>query len=494
MSVVFLVRSEEQLRSGTPWCVVFSESIDAAIVPIVVANEPKILEKHAESVLNDAIPSASQQAAGEKSRSEKVDVLVCEPDIEAVLNQCRSVRCKLLVIIHSIDQDEWQQELFEKSDYQTVWLCPAAHPPVDEAHIIGGFLDSETSTRRQTQKLLGMLPGSWALDRLGDEIKANAEQHIEAARTRFDEQASHPESLVIVTVESTSKSDLQYAVGLRLLDHDYGTSVALVRDGSSVARGMLNSFRRWTESITPPLTRSERIELQRDLESGSLPSFEFLGLISASSMLAAFGLLQNSAAVIIGAMLIAPLMTPILGAGMAIAIGNKPLFKSAITAISVGFIGALVSSALFGLLIRALQEPDLSPDRATEMWARCHPSAIDFCVGLVGGMAAAYARTRTYLSSALAGAAIAAALVPPISTAGLQIAFGIWQVNQAGRPVFGPLIVVSINVITIMIGSSIVLWLRGIRARAEIRKQDRWAVRAFVMLVVVGLVVLAALI
>ena len=483
MSVVFLVRSEEQLRSGTPWCTVFSEAIDAPIVPIVVADEPKILEKHAESVLNE----------NSNPRGEKVDVLVCEPDIQAVLNHCRSVRCKLLVIVHSIDQDEWQRELFETSHYRTVWLCPAANPPVDEAHVIGGFLDSESATRRHSLKLIGMLPGSWALDRLDAEIKKNAQEHVEAARSRFDEQASHPESLVVLAVESTSKSDLEYAVGRRLLDHDYGTSVALVRDGSSVTQGLLTSFRLWAESITPPLNRSERVELQRDLESGSRPSFEFLGLISASSMLAAFGLLQNSAAVIIGAMLIAPLMTPILGAGMSIAIGNKPLFKSALAAITVGFVGALASSALFGLLVRAFLSPDLTPESATEMWARCHPSPIDFCVGLVGGMAAAYARTRTHLSSALAGAAIAAALVPPISTAGLQVAFGIWEPNASGRPFIGPITVVSINVITIMMGSSVVLWLRGIRAKAEMRRQDRWAVRAFVLLIALGLVVLVVL-
>jgi uncharacterized hydrophobic protein (TIGR00271 family) len=234
--------------------------------------------------------------------------------------------------------------------------------------------------------------------------------------------------------------------------------------------------------------------LQEELESGSRPSWEFLGLISAASTLASFGLLQNSAAVIIGAMLIAPLMTPILGAGLAITMGNRPLFKSALAAIALGFAGAIGASGLFGLLVRLFETPDLSPRGATEMWARCNPSPIDFCVGLVGGMAAAYARTRSYLSSALAGAAIAAALVPPLSTAGLQLVFGIWQPVPEGSPVVGPLLVVSINVLTIMVGSSFVLWLRGIRVHGGMRRQDRWAVRAVVVLIAVILLSLAGIV
>ncbi len=146
------------------------------------------------------------------------------------------------------------------------------------------------------------------------------------------------------------------------------------------------------------MDRDARRELAQDLEQGSQPNLEFLGLISASSMLAAFGLLQDSAAVIIGAMLIAPLMTPIIGAGLALTQGNRPLFRSALRTILLGFVGALFASILFGWLLLLLFEERRFTD---EMWARCRPSPLDFCVGLVGGIAASYARTRSHLSSAL---------------------------------------------------------------------------------------------
>ena len=485
MSVVFLLRSEEELRIGAPWCAVFAEAMDSPIIPVVLGADRKVLEKHAESALAERF---------QRHNEGKTDVQAVEPTVDDVLELCHQVTCRLLVIVHSVDQAAWQKELFEASTFRTIWLCPAAEPPADEAHLIGGFRETEAATKRVSKKLLGMRPGTWSVEKLPP---ADLEfgQRLQVTRESFDDQSAHRESLIVVPIESTAKDNVIYSVGRKLLDHDYGTSVALVREGPSMVPGIINAFRRWTDSITPPLTRSERIALQEDLESGSKPGFEFLGLISAASMLAAFGLLQNSAAVIIGAMLIAPLMTPILGAGLAIALGNRPLFKTAIAAITLGFVGAFVSSALFGLLVRLIQSPDLTPLHATEMWARCNPSPIDFCVGFVGGMAAAYARTRSHLSSALAGAAIAAALVPPISTAGLQFVFGFWTPVKAGTPVLGPLLVVSINVLTIMVGSSLVLWLRGIRVRSgEWRKQDRWAVRAVVILLAVILLVLVGMI
>ncbi len=152
----------------------------------------------------------------------------------------------------------------------------------------------------------------------------------------------------------------------------------------------------------------------------------------------------------------------------------------------MGFVGALAASMLFGWLYLSFHDPVISE----EMWARCRPSPLDFCVGLVGGIAASYARTRSHLSSALAGAAIAAALVPPIATAGLQLAFWHWDSSEVGIPVVGPLLLVSVNVLTIMIGSSFVLWARGMRTDRSLSIKDRWGLRMFALLVLLVLLIL----
>jgi uncharacterized membrane protein len=143
---------------------------------------------------------------------------------------------------------------------------------------------------------------------------------------------------------------------------------------------------------------------------------------------------------------------------------------------------------LFGWLVLIFQEPVMT----SEMRARCSPSPIDFCVGLVGGFAATYARTRRHLSAALAGAAIAAALVPPISTAGLQLAFHVWtwDANPVGVPILGPILLVLVNVLMIMGGSAFVLWARGMRTDRTLTIQDRWTVRIAAFLFTITLLIL----
>ncbi|OYP34583.1 hypothetical protein CGZ80_14430 [Rhodopirellula sp. MGV] len=482
MSVTILIHSEEHVRYAADWGPVFAESLDAPIKPLVVGSEREILRRHAQSQLEEHY---------KRQNPNGTTVATVNESLDGVFQFCVEHGTRVLVVLHAEHHEEWQRELFEASTFPIVWLNPSALPPTDESHLVGGFETQARTINRVCMRLLGMRPKRWALH-LPPPVDMEFDQRLDVARQAFDQQSSHPETLVLIYIESTSKESIVYRSALRLLDHDFGTSVVLVREGESIVPGLVTRFRRWTDSVIPPLTRSERISLQEDIESGSRPSVEFLGLISASSMLAAFGLLQNSAAVIIGAMLIAPLMTPILGAGQAITLGNRPLFKTAFAAIGLGFVGAMCSSIVFGAFVLLFDQPDLSPVRATEMWARCNPSPIDFCVGLIGGMAAAYARTRSHLSSALAGAAIAAALVPPISTAGLQVVFGIWEPVAEGRPVVGPILVVAINVLTIMVGSSFVLWVRGLRTRNanDGRRKDRWEARAVVVLVLVILLAL----
>lgn len=253
----------------------------------------------------------------------------------------------------------------------------------------------------------------------------------------------------------------------------------------------------------PQMSRDEKRVLAEQLQQFSKPDFEFIALICSATFLASFGLLQNSAAVIIGAMLVAPLMTPILGAGLSLAHGNKPLFRVSLKTILYGFCSAIFTSCLFGLLVRLIAPSILEHDDAgrviltSEMWSRTHPTAIDFLVGLVGGAAAAFARTRAHLADALAGAAIAAALVPPIATAGLQISLFSLEIAppqgfaEPNNLIYGPVLLFVANMLTIMIGSSTVLWACGIRSDHSHSNRERWTTR---MLMVIMTLTVAALV
>ncbi|MEL7265463.1 MAG: DUF389 domain-containing protein, partial [Planctomycetota bacterium] len=435
MSVVFLVQNEAQLRGGIEWCALFSESMDAPL-RIAVLGENDVLQRHCEKSVRSMSPQV-------KRGDLQVETIPAEMD--AIRDQCKSWAARLVVMVHTIDAKSWQPPLFESTSDRTIWLRPSGEPPMHSRQLCTSRSAKTELVNRFFAKLFRRLPRQFV--------------SIEPVDQPLDLE---PGGLLLVPIQNASNQRELYQSMMNMMNSESNFSVGVFCDRHKVFPGIWSAMRRWSDSVAPPLERTQRIALQQDLEEGSRPSWEFLLLISASSILAAFGLIQNSAAVIIGAMLIAPLMTPILGGGMALSIGNRPLMRRAFLSITLGFAGALVTSTLFGLVFRLFDNRDLSLVEQTEMWARCNPSVLDACVGLVGGMAAAYARTRSHLSSALAGAAIAAALVPPITTAGLQIAMGVWETNQRGTPILGPLMVVFVNILTILVGSSWILWMRGL--------------------------------
>jgi uncharacterized hydrophobic protein (TIGR00271 family) len=168
-----------------------------------------------------------------------------------------------------------------------------------------------------------------------------------------------------------------------------------------------------------------------------------------STLIAGGGLIQNSPAVVIGAMLVAPLMTPLLGAGLALVHANRVLFAGTITTVARGFVVAFVLGVLLGLLV--------PHDLTDEMLARGSPGVFDLAVAFVGGIAAAYATGRPNLLSALPGVAIAASLVPPIATSGLAVA------TADVRLASGAALLFLSNILAIVMGTAVSFWAVGIR-------------------------------
>ncbi|MCJ7535704.1 MAG: DUF389 domain-containing protein, partial [Anaerolineales bacterium] len=140
-----------------------------------------------------------------------------------------------------------------------------------------------------------------------------------------------------------------------------------------------------------------------------------------SCTIATMGLLTNSVAIIIGAMLVAPLMSPILGMGMASITGDGHLLRDSISGVIQGAIVAIVVSFLWTWLNRSLPFI-LLQEVPGEVIARTNPSPIDLTIAVAGGIAAAYALAQPHLSAALPGVAIATALMPPLCTIGVGLA------------------------------------------------------------------------
>lgn len=148
---------------------------------------------------------------------------------------------------------------------------------------------------------------------------------------------------------------------------------------------------------------------------------DYVILMVASTLLAAFGLVLNSAAVIIGAMVLAPLMAPIVSLAMGILRRESRLIQQSGRSIATGVALALGVAALVSLLM-PLQRV------TAEIDSRLHPSLLDLGVAVVSGIAAAYAHAREHIIKSLPGVAIAVALVPPLAVAGIGLGWGEWRV------------------------------------------------------------------
>lgn len=422
------------------------------------------------------------------------------PDRDRILSLLKEDTALRLVLIPGLDHlTDLQRSLLKELDVSVV--CFQNHQSLQSNEARDCLIEQDPwGTVDSFRDLLGH-ERPWrhrALSDVLDEAQQQAKKKSESnGEPPVDDTDSRPSMVAdqrcwyfLATDVEQLESGLKKA---RQLMEQVAGPVLLIRAEKGWSRRAIRS--RWLRRIVrhiPQMDREQRKQLADQLEAESKPSFDFLALICASSFLAAFGLAQNSAAVIIGAMLVAPLMSPILAAGLALAQGNRVLFTRSLKTIGLGFVSALMAGALFGTLLQVVPNTILEQSEngyrlTSEMWNRTYPGSLDFLVGLVGGSAAAFARTRKELSSALAGAAIAAALVPPIATAGIELSFLLQAIEPLeGRPlenlVLGPSLLFLCNMLTIMIGSSFVLWACGTRGVHDHSSKERWTVRMIALL------------
>ena len=310
-------------------------------------------------------------------------------------------------------------------------------------------------------------------DQGGIELKVVLGNH--PARAIREEAETGRYDLVLVGASNVGKlrRSLFGTLPDSLLKGSEGVSIGVLRRARPMTHRLRHRFERWLHLRVPQLTREDRVTLFENIQLNAQWNFDFMALICLSTAIAALGLVLNSTAVVIGAMLVAPLMTPLLGGGLALVQGNLPLMKASAQAILYGFVAALLIGFAVGLVapIREL---------TTELASRGGPTLLDMGVAFLSGVAASHCIARPRLSAGLAGVAIAAALVPPIATVGISLALG-ETANARGAAVL-----FATNVVAIMIGAAICFYAAGIRARREAPQsaRGRWATRTFLGLLV----------
>lgn len=171
------------------------------------------------------------------------------------------------------------------------------------------------------------------------------------------------------------------------------------------------------------LPQERQQEVLAELSLASRPGFDYFLLVVLSCIIATLGLITNSAAVIIGAMLVAPLMSPILGLSLASVAGKQHMFRQSTISLLEGVVLALLLSAITGWIARLLPFGMLMT-LPGEILSRTRPTPFDLGIALAGGAAASYALAQPRLSAALPGVAIATALMPPLCTIGIGLSLG----------------------------------------------------------------------
>jgi uncharacterized hydrophobic protein (TIGR00271 family) len=226
------------------------------------------------------------------------------------------------------------------------------------------------------------------------------------------------------------------------------------------------------------LSSERKLEIVKEIKEGSQPTGSFYTLLLAASLIASFGLVANSTAVVIGAMLVSPLMTPILGMSLALVRGSGKVFWRATQAEVFGIIIAVGVAALFGLL-------PMNVEPTPEMLARTQPNLLDLLVAVLAGFAGAYAMVDERISPALPGVAIATAIVPPLANTGLCLGIGAY----AGA--WGSFLLFFANFISILLVAAVVFFAAGLASEIvwkspwDFIRRFSWATLAFFVLVVV---------
>ncbi len=201
-------------------------------------------------------------------------------------------------------------------------------------------------------------------------------------------------------------------------------------------------------------------------------TLNFLVLIISSCLIATFGLVLNSAAVIIGAMIIAPLMLPLRGLSFATLEGDWELLRRSFVSIAVGTLLGISCSWLVGTVIGF-------PEFGAQVLARTKPNLIDLLVAIVAGGISGFSKIRPSLEDAVPGTAIAVALMPPLCVVGLTLSQGEWAYSQ------GAFLLYITNLIGINLACMIVYIFSGYAQSTELSRSLNWGVSLVLIAVLV---------
>ena len=306
-----------------------------------------------------------------------------------------------------------------------------------------------------------------------DTVTSIAEQH-EAADFRLGYKGEDGRQIMRIQI-ADDRAQVVLDALQKLLDKDpaarivvFGIEVALPRPPEA-------------EGAKEDAAIAIRESMYEDIEKSTRLDINFIILVILSTIVAAIGLIENNVAVVIGAMVIAPLLGPNLALALGTALGDTGLMWKAVRTNGVGLLLAMLVALLIGLIWPV----DIT---SHELLTRTDVGFDSIALALASGAAAVLSIT-TGLSSVLVGVMVAVALLPPTATLGLMLGAG--QYNHA----VGAALMLAVNIVCVNLAAKVVFLAKGIHPRTWWeKKKARRAMTIYIVSWVLTLLLLMGII
>ncbi|MDP8236204.1 MAG: DUF389 domain-containing protein, partial [Candidatus Erginobacter occultus] len=366
------------------------------------------------------------------------------------------------------------ERIFESTSRSLAILRGEATDPFRTILVAGAASGNTTAAGEMAEALAGSVQG--------EAVRLRVVRHLPmAGDTSSSDTEEDGLRVKVVEAENLKQGIIQEADGYDLLlmgasidpllDRSYlgGIPVKIARERERPTLVVKGEERRqafWLRRVwevvsrlLPDISLTERIAVFKQMRHDARADVDFLTLIALAAAIAILGLLLNSAAVIIGAMLVAPLMSPMMAVAHGIVTGNLIMIRRGLISTFKGIGVAIAVSTGITLAVSTYLP-------TAEILSRSEPSILDLMVALAAGAAGAYALSRKSVAAALPGVAISAALVPPLCVVGYGL--GSSRFLVAG----GALLLFMTNLVAIILVSALVFLLVGFRPTRAVRTRQ----------------------